>query len=386
MSVCRFVVRGLAVLLVTAGVGACERTATQKLELAPEEIRAEEAKQRELALRSHVAHKQRLLDVAYPILRSGVPLCERDVVRGAGLIAENLHDYQAEWRETAERALGLGERLRVVAVAEGSPAREAGIEVGDVLLEIRGQPIPPGEDAERTLDDHLRALSDSDAAEVELLVGRNGTEVRIATALDRVCGYPVEVKPSDDRNAYADGRTIFVTASLMRFADDQELGAIVAHELAHNGMGHIGKWKRNGVLGAVLGAVASAAAFGHHTAGAYMVQGAKLGLVAYSQDYETEADYVGLYAMALAGLELEAALTFWRHSAQASPQTIGLASTHPTTVERFLRIEKGIEEIRWKQELGLPLRPNPRRLTAPGVRAWTSSASSSSAVLSETAP
>lgn len=361
MSVYRFAVRVLAVLLVTAGAGACETTSTQKVELALEEIQAEEAKQRELALRSHAAHQQRLLDIAYPILRSAVPLCERDVVRGAGVIAENLHNYGADWQEAAKSALGLGESLRVVVVAEGSPARDAGIEVGDVLLAVQGQPIPPGTDAEQTLDDQVRVLSEADAEEVELLVSRNGTEFRIVTALDRLCGYPVQVQPSSERNAYADGRIIYVTAGMMGFADDQKLATIVAHELAHNAMGHIEKWKRNGLIGAFVGAVASAVSTGYGTAGAYMAHGAQRGMTAFSQDFETEADYVGLYAMALAGLELEAASTFWRHTAQAIPEMIGPATSHPTTVERFLRIEKAIEEIRRKQEQGLPLNPNPKR-------------------------
>ena len=76
-----------------------------------------------------------------------------------------------------------------------------------------------------------------------------------------------------------------------------------------------------------------------------------------TQDFETEADYVGLYTMALTQIELESAPIFWREMALVYPDAIGLSTTHPTTVERFLRMDKAVAEIQLKQEQGAPLRP-----------------------------
>lgn len=43
--------------------------------------------------------------------------------------------------------------------------------------------------------------------------------------------------------------------------------------------------------------------------------------------------------------------------AQENPESIGFAHTHPTTAERFVRMERGVGEIRARKEAGRPLRP-----------------------------
>ena len=188
---------------------------------------------------------------------------------------------------------------------------------------------------------------------------RAGTVRNATIDLEATCGYDAVVVIDGALNAYADGSTVVVTSTMMRFADDHELAVIVAHELAHNAMGHIDAKRSNAILGAVLGALGDVAlaAGGVNTGGAYTQQGAQAGAQAHSPDCEREADYLGLYAMALAGLRLDDAPTFWRHMAQADPSSIGLAYSHPTTAERFVRMREIIEEIRRKRDAGQPLRP-----------------------------
>jgi hypothetical protein len=136
----------------------------------------------------------------------------------------------------------------------------------------------------------------------------------------------------------------------MRFLSNDELRVVIAHEFAHNAMGHIKAKKKNSIFGAVLGALGDVfmASQGINTGGYYTSQGAKAGATVFSQDFEREADYVGLYALTLADLPLDPAPMFWRHMAQAEPKSIGFASTHPTTAERFVRMEQAITEIREK--------------------------------------
>ena len=85
-----------------------------------------------------------------------------------------------------------------------------------------------------------------------------------------------------------------------------------------------------------------------------------LGGNAYSQDFEAEADYVGLYILAQAGGNIEEAPQFWRRMATLSPGAIQSShmSTHPATPERFVALEETVKEIRAKQRAGLPLTPN----------------------------
>lgn len=79
----------------------------------------------------------------------------------------------------------------------------------------------------------------------------------------------------------------------------------------------------------------------------------------FSQDFEREADYVGIYALGLADLPISSAPRFWRRMAVANPEAIAFAHSHPTTAERFVRLEQTIHEVDKKIALKLPLRPDP---------------------------
>ena len=76
-----------------------------------------------------------------------------------------------------------------------------------------------------------------------------------------------------------------------------------------------------------------------------------------SQGFELEADYVGVYLMALTGLEIETSPDFWRRMATRNPGSIDYAYTHPTAPERFLSMEKVVVEIQEKQSRGEVLKP-----------------------------
>jgi beta-barrel assembly-enhancing protease len=196
----------------------------------------------------------------------------------------------------------------------------------------------------------LEEIKHSGEDNVAITVYRAGRVSGTVVRPDRVCDYGTLVVNSGELNAFADGRTIYVTSAMMRFLSNDELRVVIAHEFAHNAMGHIKAKKKNSIFGAVLGALGDVfmASQGINTGGYYTSQGAKAGATVFSQDFEREADYVGLYALTLADLPLDPAPMFWRHMAQAEPKSIGFASTHPTTAERFVRMEQAITEIREK--------------------------------------
>src|SRR5262249_35401391 len=149
-------------------------------------------------------------------------------------------------------------------------------------------------------------------------------------------------------NAFADGESIYLPRGMLRFAtNDDELALILGHELAHNAMGHIDAKTRNSMLGLAGGAVLDvvvAATTGYSTN--FSDIGAELGAGVYSQEFETEADYVGLYFCARAGFNIDGVEIFWRRVSALAPQTIKLATTHPTNPQRFLTIAATREEIR----------------------------------------
>ena len=119
-------------------------------------------------------------------------------------------------------------------------------------------------------------------------------------------------------------------------------------------MDHISKLRTNSLLGTIVDL--AAAYYGVNTQGVFGQAGARM----YSQEFEAEADYVGIYYMERAGYSIDNVADFWRDMAVEHPGSINQshASTHPATPERFLEINAAIEEIKEKKRLNQQLIPN----------------------------
>ena len=149
--------------------------------------------------------------------------------------------------------------------------------------------------------------------------------------LDQICDYRVEISDDAEINAFADGEKILVTPAMMEFAkSDNELGIVLSHEFAHNLMGHPGSKKTNAIIGAILGAIVDGLAGSNE--GNVSRLGAQIGAGAYSHSTEFEADYIGLYITARAGLDIRDAANFWRRmSAAASVSSVGTSPAQAST-------------------------------------------------------
>jgi len=190
---------------------------------------------------------------------------------------------------------------------------------------------------------------------VELVVDRGGPIVRPQLEPEPACGAELVVAPIHDINAFADGERVIVTRGLLRFTDDDsELAQVIAHEVAHNALDHIGETKIGAGLGLVLD-IFFMGATGVDSGGVF--QGVGAGIA--SAGNEAEADYVGLYLMARAGYPVLDAAALWRRMAVEDPGSIDgrFMASHPSTPERFLAIEQAAREIELKRQLGLPLLP-----------------------------
>jgi len=149
---------------------------------------------------------------------------------------------------------------------------------------------------------------------------------------------------------------------MLRFAShDEDLAMVIGHELAHNTQRHIEKSRVNAAAGALIGGLIGALA-GINTADL----GAQIGRGAFSQEFESEADYVGAYYAARAGFEVRGSADLWRRFAVRNPGGIHLAgSTHPSTAVRFLALEQTAAEIAAKQTSGRPVLPEFKAPPAP---------------------
>lgn len=361
-------------LLVALPVTACVAPTSQLGRISPELVAREQLLQQRLVIESGLTEQRRLADIVYPMVRSAVPLCGRYVTTRTGVWVSNLHAYDRSFQDAA-KSLGFSDTLMIVGVSAGSPAERAGIMVGDRVLSVAGATAPMGRTAIAQFSSLLtpkpaaRGIPGLASASTSLIVHRAALESAAAvipTAIppDTVCAYGSTAVKDDQLNAWADGQQVWVTTAMMRFAaTDDELAVVVAHEIAHNAMRHIDAKQKNATMGALFGAVLdiAAATQGINTGGDFTNSGAAIGGMTYSQDFEREADYVGMYVLARSGRSFTQAAHFWRRIAQESPGSIKYASSHPTTAERFLRLEEAAAEIARKRDAGDALLPTLKR-------------------------
>ena len=172
----------------------------------------------------------------------------------------------------------------------------------------------------------------------------------------KVCSHKIILSQDNSLNAFADGKNIYITQGMFRFIeDDRELQMIIAHELAHNIEGHIEKKSNNFILGTIVDLAASSA--GINTRGTFGSMGAQM----YSQDFEREADYVGMYIMANSNIDRKGVANFWRRMSVENPGSISYASSHPSSSERWVNIEAINKEIDSKIIQSLPLIPERKK-------------------------
>lgn len=347
---------GLSLVFFALLIG-CASPTTKQSALDPEMVRMEEQKQMQLAIKKDLQYDERLQRVTWPLLSAAVPFCEGDTVPRLGIQFASIYAYSKDYQHAASAVLGLDHRVRVIGVTPSGPAEKAGIKIGDVILRMNGEEVPTGKKAVKKYS-KMAAKAVAAGPDVSFDLLRGYQELSITTRTEDVCRFSSQLIPTDEVNAYADGNAIYVTRGMMRFADnDRKLSLVVAHELAHNSQGHISAKKKNYWIGAIFDI--AAAAYGANTQGAFGNMAAR----SYSQEFEAEADYVGLYMMAHANIELDESADFWREMGIDNPGSItkSYASSHPSTAERYLAIENAVREIRIKQKDGVSLMPEMKK-------------------------
>ncbi|MGI8944549.1 MAG: PDZ domain-containing protein [Qipengyuania sp.] len=164
-----------------------------------------------------------------------------------------LHDAHAYGDPEAVRAqLGLSGDISVQAVAPGSPAERAGVAANDTLVSIEGRNVatafPRGIPRWQRLIDIDAALNAAlSDGKTELQMARTGAAaVRLGLEGTPACPTRFEVLDTGSR-AVADGARVIFGRNFTGFGfPEDEFAAAVAHELAHNLLGHRERLDRDG--------------------------------------------------------------------------------------------------------------------------------------------
>lgn len=351
--------RRAASLLALAALCACSpQVNTPQLDKA--EVDAEARIQHEMVLRDSVAKLDRLYRVAWNIRAKNADLCFDRQALSFGVNFLELDDYKAERRDVVKSVLGVHWRPTVFQLAPGGPAEAAGMRRGDVVVAVDNELVQHKKKIREAFNTARKT-----AAPVLVDVERDGELLEFTLAPAKLCGYPVSLKPSNELNALADGDNIFVYLGMLKFVkSDDELAAILGHEMAHNTQKHIRDKTVNAVIGKVLIDLPTLLFLGVDTH-----LGERLGGNMFSPQYEAEADYVGLYYTARAGYDIHNVADVWRRMSVENPGGITLVTTHPSHSQRFVGLTADAAEIDKKRAEGLPLVPEmkdaPKKVDTP---------------------
>jgi hypothetical protein len=128
--------RLMVVALVAILCSACG-TVTKKREFSPEQIDAELLSQRQSMIETEFAQRQRVADQIFPYAVAALPDCPK--IRGyvTGIDLGGIGAIATDFADGA-KGLGIGFSPTVITVAKNSPANQAGILPGDLLLAING--------------------------------------------------------------------------------------------------------------------------------------------------------------------------------------------------------------------------------------------------------
>lgn len=354
----------ILIFLLAAALAACapqSRVPQISRKAAEEEAR----KQREIVILERMKVQNRLRTVDFAVRAANVDIC-KEKAPGVGFLTMNLDSAPREYRAAYANIYGVTKQITLISVFKGGPADRAKLTVGDRIVSVNGKIVKSGSSGRSQV---AKMIAENKGKPLSMMVRRDGNLVPVELSPSMICNYPTFLRNDDSVNAFADGRRIIVTSGLMRFADtDDELALVIGHELAHNTMGHIESKTGNMVLGGIIGAIITGLS-GVNVVDPMM----QVGALAYSQEFEAEADYVGVYHAARAGYDTRKAAYFWRRMAAAHPSAIGLqGTTHPSSAKRFLAVEAASREVAEKRVKGAPLVPDMNTVRKPAQKSESS--------------
>lgn len=265
---------------------------------APATVRAEDP--------SHYAafaqQEERLAAVAWRLTTAGAGWCGKTTLQ-PGWILGDLRQFEQEDRAAASETYGAADGPFVAAVAPGSPADRAGLTRGTRIAAINGETIAAaGSEPTIRIDTIIVKLAALPANAAWTLTDADGRLHRVEPAPGCASAFRLEQRGAQ---AAANGILVRVTVKLAQsIAADDELAAVVAHELAHNILRHRDR----------LGSNRSASRV---------------------RKTEIEADRLSVWLMEGAGYDPAAAIRFWeRHK-----RPLIRDASHPPRGERIAAIE-----------------------------------------------
>lgn len=214
-------------------------------------------------------------------------------------------------------------------------------------------------------NDYIKSATKStDKAKTEM-VTRVGKKIAAATEVYlKANGMEDEIKefawefnlikdPQVNAFCMPGGKIVVYEGLLPLVASDDELAVVIGHEVAHAVAKHSNERMSQQLMAqygaAILGqALSNKSAVVQQVGSTVYGLGAQYGvMLPFSRKHESEADYMGLVFMTMAGYNPDVAVNFWKKmSAGKNGSTPEFMSTHPSDATRISDIEKYLPEVK----------------------------------------
>lgn len=170
------------------------------------------------------------------------------------------------------------------------------------------------------------------------------------------CRFYFQYVDDDEVNAFTDDAgNIYLHRGLLDYLEtDEEIAAVMAHEMSHQIAGHVDETQNSILLGALLGGLlmGGIAAAGEASqagvedmAAVGMENGGRIGMLTFSKEQEREADFLAAYVLARAGYDLQLAGRTVEVLAKLDDKAIASwKDTHPAGAERIVAWRKAVAE------------------------------------------
>lgn len=280
---------------------------------------------------------RRMETVGYRLAARAARLCP-DKAPLPGFLLHDISQYGGSDRAEVRTTFGIGNAPSVLALAPDSPAARAGLREDDGIVAIDGRPVPHLPSGTSGTFTRLLAVTDQlekalAGGEVTLTVERNGARQEIRFSPEQGCPSRFQTRPSETLDARANGDYVEATTAMVAYAgDDAELAAVLGHEMAHNILKHRARLNAAGIQRGLL------QQFGRN---------ARL-----TRNTEVEADRFGVYLMAHAGFDPQAAVRFWERYGREHGAGIFRAATHPSERRRIEIIKAEIARMQRLEQAG----------------------------------
>ena len=249
------------------------------------------------AYRALIEQDARLASVGYRLAAANAPFCAIKE-RNPGWVLHDIAQYPDE--AIAKAAFGFAEPIQIAALVKDGPAAKAGIQSNDALIGLGDTAIAGlAANSAKTRYGRMASVKTlvtehlAQKPKITLKLLRQGEQFAVALDAPPVCASDFQIDPSSQLDAGAQGSMVSITSAFADYAaDDAELAAIVAHELAHNILQHRAR------LDAAKVSRGIGRSFGK----------SRKAILAT----EIEADRLSIWLLANAGYEPSVALTFWQ--------------------------------------------------------------------------